>query len=166
MVSGRKRGDAMSEESLRFYAAKRLKKKSRKLANGCVVWTGYITPYGYGSSSFGRAMKNVYAHRLAFALHHDMPVKFEEFVLHKCDNPPCINPDHLYLGTQKDNMADKVERARQNRGETHYAKKFTESDIRKIRKDTRTEKRIAADYGVTGPTIGKIRRHERWVHVK
>lgn len=70
---------------------------------GCWVWTGRRHPFGYGLIS--RNGKPYNAHRLSYEMHVG-PITDGLWVLHRCDNPPCVNPDHLFLGTQSDNMQD------------------------------------------------------------
>lgn len=86
-------------------------------------------------------------------------------VRHTCDNPPCVEPSHLILGTQADNVADAVERGRTCRGERRANAKLTEDDVRAIRTDKRSQRAIAAEYGVSQPTVGKVIRGEIWSHI-
>lgn len=97
------------------YGRSRPTEMSRLLANivrvaGCWVWTGSKIPTGYGKLSIHN--KKVAAHRLSWALHNG-PIPAGLHVLHRCDNPPCVNPEHLFLGTDGDNAADKVSKGRQ-----------------------------------------------------
>ena len=76
---------------------------------GCIEWTGAANQYGYGRRQWkGRV---VYVHRLAYEQAHG-PIPPGLFVLHRCDNPPCYNPDHLFLGTQRDNLQDMSRKGR------------------------------------------------------
>jgi hypothetical protein len=91
-------------------------------------------------------------------------------VLHECDNPPCCNPDHLFLGTQTDNMRDMVNKGRRPStvGENHPRAKLTDEQAREIRGVPRTygsEARLAAQYGVSRYCISKIRRNKTWKYV-
>ena len=86
-------------------------------------------------------------------------------VLHTCDNPLCVNPDHLFLGTHQDNMDDKVEKGRQARGEGHGRAKLTEDDVREIKSSDTPTGELANKFGVHYTTVLKVRLGERWTHV-
>jgi len=77
--------------------------------DGCLVWTGATTEYGYGEMTVRG--KRIGVHRAAYELAHG-PIPPGQMVLHRCDNPPCCNVAHLFLGTQADNMADKAAKGR------------------------------------------------------
>src|ERR1035437_755093 len=93
------------------------------MGDGCWPWAGKIhvgTGYGVVYAGGGRGHeREERAHRVAWALTFG-PIPPGLSVLHKCDNPPCVNPDHLYLGTHQDNMADVVARGRGANASTHY----------------------------------------------
>lgn len=88
-------------------------------------------------------------------------------VLHKYDNPACVNPDHLFLGTQADNMADKKAKKRANvaRGERHYLSKLTNEQVLAIRASDAVQARLCEQYGVRPSTISDIKHLKRWRHV-
>ena len=79
----------------------------------CWVWLGYTTDAGYGR--FYTRRVQVYTHRFSWTIHNG-PIPDGRHVLHKCDNPPCVKPDHLFLGTNEDNIADKIAKGRQPKG--------------------------------------------------
>ncbi len=83
--------------------------------NECWLWGAYITPYGYGQTRIGgRGSKAILAHRLSWMVNvGEIPAGMH--VLHKCDNPPCCNPNHLFIGTNLDNIIDRVSKNRSNR---------------------------------------------------
>lgn len=129
---------------------------------GCIEWTGYKTDLGYGMIGISKKIEPAY--RVAFALRNG-PIPDGLDVLHRCDNPPCINPDHLFLGTQRDNVADMVTKQRHAKGEMKYNAKLTNEQIPRIRSDTRFNREIAADYGVDPTVISRIKRGLGWKHV-
>lgn len=131
-------------------------------ATGCVIWTASKIRGGYGQLSWlGRSRK---AQRLAWEAAYGKPASHLH-VCHKCDVPACINPAHLFLGTIGDNMADKVSKGRQERGEGHGLAKLTNDQVHAIRSDGRPQWMIAADYGVRPNAISRIITRKRWKHV-
>ena len=90
-------------------------------------------------------------------------------VCHTCDNPQCINPDHLFLGTNYDNVLDKLKKGRHRtiRGSARSDAKLTEADILEIRASSGvSQQKLADKYGVHQVLISKIKKGERWGHVK
>lgn len=123
---------------------------------------------GYGRiQEAGRGSKNLYTHVVSYQLNHgEIPEGL--IVRHTCDNPPCCNPDHLILGTYRDNASDMLIRNREARGERAGSAKLTESDVCNIRREfsngsTKTE--LAAQYAVTRQNITRIINYETWTHV-
>ena len=134
--------------------------------NACWEWQGYKLPKGYGEVSFkGKLFR---AHRLAYEFGIG-PIPEGKLVLHKCDNPSCCNPKHLYLGTYLDNARDCIQRGRRRepdrRGSKNGRARFTEEQIPDIRNDSRSRKVIADDYGVTLATISDIKASRTWRHI-
>lgn len=87
---------------------------------------------------------------------------------HRCDNPLCVRPDHLFLGTNADNMSDMARKGRSQIGVRHHGAKLTESDVAMIRAERAkgsTLKDIAARHGVTFQTISKIANGYSWTHL-
>ena len=137
----------------RFYSAVMIPNE-----NGCMEWTKCLTSNGYGIMSINR--KNYSAHRFSYELHYGKIPKGLK-VLHKCDNPKCVAPDHLFLGSQKDNMVDmsSKNRAFMKKGNKHPFHKISEESIKEIKKmlfDGSTQKEIAKKFNVTQSTISHI----------
>ena len=133
-----------------------------KTPNSCWIWKGAKHPRGYGEFTINRKLK--YASRVAYELYKG-PIPEGYYVCHKCDNPSCVNPDHLFAGMQNDNLQDMVKKGRSNYGEKHPHVKLTEKDVLNIRKDIRTQERIAKDYNVSRSTIEDIKAKRTWKHI-
>lgn len=139
--------------------------------DGCWMWTGQKRPNGYGYLKVptGEPYKRrkIIASRISWELHYgQIPEGLS--VCHKCDNPPCVNPDHLFLGTTKDNMADAAQKGRKTRGSRMNTAKLTDEDVRRIRSlyPGRTQQSIADEYGVSQRLVSLIVRRESWVWLK
>src|SRR5260370_21245414 len=85
--------------------------------NGCWVYTGHLNSKGYGQIKYNDKLELV--HRISYRIMKGRIPK-GLFVLHKCDNPPCFNPDHLFVGTQLDNIRDMISKGRQNNNRNGY----------------------------------------------
>lgn len=135
---------------------------------GCWEWQGSTQTFGYGVVSDGKQRRPHSAHRLAWELTHG-PITDGLWVLHRCDNPPCVRPDHLFLGTPQDNSSDMVNKGRMRTGERSPSSKLTESIVRAVRERHaagETQESIALDYGVTRAAIGYIVRGDTWKTVR
>lgn len=132
-------------------------------ANGCWEWTASKWKNGYGRMAVNRKIKR--AHRVSYEIHRgDVPLGFS--VLHRCDNRGCVNPEHLFLGSQADNMADMVAKGRQLRGAEITQAKLGERDVAAIRASVGIMgKDLAAQYGVSRGQISRIRGHQNWKDV-
>lgn len=135
--------------------------------SGCWLWFGSITgpsAYGYGSMWNGVGYERS-SHISWKMFRGHLPDRIH--VLHKCDTPACVNPDHLFIGTDADNCADKMSKGRHVpvQGVMNGRAKFTEDDVRRIRADTRPQAEIAADYGVKQPRISSIQTRRTWRHI-
>ncbi|MFI2616710.1 HNH endonuclease [Streptomyces sp. NPDC018584] len=138
--------------------------------DGCWEWTGGTRGNGYGTFWVDR--KRYYAHRYAFFLTHDrMPTGV---ILHACDNPICVRPDHLSEGTQADNVIDMWSKGRGvapplHIGESHPQAQLTATTVLRIREQYAsgqyTQAGLAHEYAVSPASIGAIVRHESWRHV-
>lgn len=139
----------------------------------CWLWTGYVHRQrgGYGSFCVRRGYA-VQAHRAAWMLTHGaLPDGL--CVLHRCDVPPCVNPDHLFVGTHADNTADMLAKGRWKApqvpiGEAHYRAKLTAEAVRRLRADRGAGARLstlAARYGCSLPQAHRVVRRVAWKHV-
>lgn len=125
----------------------------------CWPWLG-AKQKGYGR--FGWSRFYMRAHRAAFSLAHPGILSSGDVVCHRCDNPSCCNPDHLWVGTPADNIADKIEKGRQPRGETHGSAKVTIHQAKRILLDTRSHREVAGELGVSISTVYRIRTGRNW----
>lgn len=137
-------------------------------ADGCWAWSGSVTDDGYGQIEVSwRKPTRVLAHRLSWELHlGQIPAGL--FVLHKCDNPPCTNPDHLFLGTHEDNMADREAKGRSPRGEDTHNAVLTDEIVREImalRSTGLTGLSIRTRLGLGRGPVDSVIRGRSWVHV-
>lgn len=145
-----------------------LRGKVVNIRTGCWIWTGNFGIGGYGAMRFmGRMMK---VHRLSMYAFSNMPFDCPELVLHRCDNPPCFNPEHLYRGDHKTNAKDAMERGQVKRGSAQGLAKFDEQIVKKIREEYRTGmtlKALGLKYGVSSSgTILPLLRRQTWRHVQ
>jgi hypothetical protein len=128
----------------------------------CWLWTGTITGMGYGTIRVrGRY---VFVHRYAWELGHRKLSRWE-CVLHRCDNPRCIRPSHLWVGTQAENQDDKVGKFRQAVGEKNGRHKLTEEQVIEIRRRLRRGDRVvdlASEFNITRSSVRKIGLHLSW----
>lgn len=130
--------------------------------NGCWIWQ---------SGSRGRAEtrqygrhwangKSINAHRFSYLIHIGQ-IPDGIYVCHKCDNPLCVNPNHLFLGTHQDNMKDMTQKNRAYKGrgeEKHWLSKLTNNQANEIRNSDLSQSKLAKIYGVSQTTIGRIKR--------
>lgn len=138
--------------------------------SGCWLWTGAPQgSMGYGRIKTDRGLEA--AHRYSWRRHKgEIPSGL--FVLHKCDNPACVNPDHLFAGTHQDNQDDKVSKGRQARGaklahprasgERSGTAKLTAQQVAEIRASSTPQRALAARYGVTQAAISLIKIGRNW----
>lgn len=131
--------------------------------SGCWEWCGPRNPGGYGQY-YGIKKYGFLVHRLSWTFHNGKsPGK--KHVLHKCDVRNCINPEHLFLGTHRDNVADMIKKGRNIRGSGHPLSSLTERDVRLIFSDPRPHRKIAVEYGVSHSVITGIMYGITWKHV-
>lgn len=135
----------------------------------CWIWNSVKSQCGYGQISVeGKAVR---AHRFSYLIYHDKIPK-GKFVLHVCDTPLCVNPNHLFLGTQKDNVQDCISKGRFTVGSRNGISKLTEKDVIKIRSlygkyghKGLVQRKIAKMFNVSRILISDITRRKTWKHV-
>jgi hypothetical protein len=146
---------------------------------GCWTWNAGREPKGYGQFGMDRGgtrWTTTPAHRVAWELVNG-PIPEGLLVLHHCDNPPCVRPDHLYIGTHADNARDRTERGRGRqcppelhaRGERHARSKLTETTVRDIRSRYAaggiSQQALADEYGTIQSAISCVILRKTWRHV-
>jgi hypothetical protein len=150
----------------------RLEERSTPEPNtGCLLWYGCRTKAGYGK--LGVDGGEVYVHRLAYELEHG-PIPDGLLVCHTCDTPNCINPDHLFLGTNAENLADRDAKGRGDTkswtmlGTKHHNARLTDDDVRYIRANCTKrgdQRRMAKQFGITETNVTVIVKRRGWKHV-
>lgn len=139
---------------------------------GCLIWTGNKSKFGYGHIRWSG--RSAYTHRLSYE-NNVGPIPAGMKVLHRCDKPACIDPAHLFLGTDLDNVADRQRKGRQAKGET-VAKhvrgensptaSLTNAQVRAIRVAPGPQRAIAARFSVCQMTVSNIKRRKLWAHLE
>lgn len=145
-----------STDPLRRFWAKVLK------TDRCWLWTAGVSGPGYGS--FGRET----THRYSWQLHYG-PIPDGLGVLHRCDEKLCVRPDHLFLGTFAENMADKLSKGRQAKGERVAGHKLTSDQVIEMRRahaDGVRQADLARRYGIRSSSVSQIVHGKRWKHVR
>jgi len=142
-------------------------RRTRRSKNGCLIWIGARFNHGYGQVR--RKGKLVLAHREAWKMQRG-PIPEGKDVLHDCDNPPCVEILHLFLGTHLDNMRDSAAKGRANRchGEKHHRSKLNRRRVKQIRKAAAngvSHVAQAVRFGMHPSTIASVVKRENWKHV-
>jgi hypothetical protein len=151
-------------ERLAFYSVK-------GGVGGCWTWIGPImkatpaNPRGLPYGRFRFSGRAVLAHRLAWELRNG-PIPAGMAVLHRCDNPKCINPEHLFTGTQEANVADRNDKLRHAHGVTHGSAKLDDEKVRQIRREAKSDSEWASLFSVTKSTVRHARNRLTWKHVE
>lgn len=132
--------------------------------NGCWLWQGSTKGDGNNYGQFGFCGKVSAAHRVSYELHYG-PFDKALHVLHRCDCPPCVRPDHLFLGTHLDNMLDKLNKDRVPHGENAGRAKLTAVQVHEVLEDYASGlniREVAEKFGVSKCAIGAILRGVSW----
>ena len=141
-------------------------KIARSDADGCWLWVAGKNKGGYGQ--FRDSGRTVYTHRLSYELANG-PIPEGLWVLHSCDTPACVRPDHLFLGTPADNTSDCVAKGRHAHGRRHGMAKLRDDDVREIRDliaaRRYTQREIGDFYGTDQTIISDIKIGKIWAHV-
>ena len=136
-----------------------------KKTGGCWNWTGGKFSEGYGAIWIQGKQKR--AHRISWEIHNGKIPK-GLLICHSCDNPACVRPIHLFLGTNKDNMQDKAKKGRNvdQWGVKNHAHKLTENQVRTIRELGKTgnllHRKIGELFNISQPTVTMIINRQRW----
>ncbi|WP_375275864.1 hypothetical protein [Methylorubrum thiocyanatum] len=133
-------------------------------ATGCWVWQACRNRAGYGRFSWPYPRQSVLAHRAAMLIYRRCDAKSFD-VCHHCDNPSCVNPEHLFIGNRHMNMLDALAKERFAVGRKYPHAILDEDAVRAIRADKRTYKQIGAAYGVSWLTVRMVRQGRSWKHV-
>jgi hypothetical protein len=131
--------------------------------SGCWLWLRALTGTGGYGFLWYKGRKDR-AHRVSWKEHFG-EIPEGTHVLHRCDNPKCINPEHLFLGTPKDNSNDKVTKNRHAYGRRLPQTKLTEKEVIEIRADTRSYTQTCRDYGININTLWAIKHRKTWKHI-
>ena len=138
----------------------------------CIEFQGYKNNKGYGQKRSDG--KKRYAHRLAYCKAKKIDIKEIDglVVMHTCDNPPCVNPEHLKLGTQQDNVDDMMKKGRHginpmSKGETHGCAKLTSEDVFKIREMVKfkSQAEVARLFLISKTHVSHIVSRKTWAHL-
>lgn len=133
----------------------------------CWAWTASTNIHGYGHMGGVSGKGTLAAHRVSWEIHHG-PIPDGLWVLHACDNPSCVNPGHLFLGSPRENTLDMIEKGRNVRGQDHHRARLTEGNITAIRNAHKTgtpQKELAAKYGVSKQHVSRVVRGLKWRHI-
>lgn len=141
-----------------------LKRNARIDNNGCWL-IEYGVSIGIGYKIIHADHHQWYAHRLAFQMENG-EVYPESVIRHSCDHPNCVNPQHLFIGSHADNVADTVAKRRHQFGMRHYKSVLTNDDVRAIRASNKNLGDLSRQFGISRGGILKIRNRESWKHVE
>jgi hypothetical protein len=134
----------------------------------CWLWIGAVLPSGYGQFALNRQRRSATTHRIAYELTYG-PIPSGLHVCHRCDNRLCVRPDHLFLGTNAENVRDAVSKNRIRRGEQHPFARLTRATVRQIRTlyaaGGISQSQLASLLSLPRPTIAGVLQRRTWKHV-
>jgi HNH endonuclease len=139
---------------------------SKKNENGCIEWQRYKIPTGYGRLGV-RGRKSVLVHRQVYEDIHNVKLDSKELVCHKCDNPSCVNTEHLFVGDHRDNLVDSIKKHRRKYPQgtqVHNAKLNWElvNIMREKRKSGWTTAKIAKEMNLNHGTVRGVCNYQSW----
>lgn len=148
----------------------------RRMDTGCLEWIGAIHGGGYGA--FWDGVRTGPAHRIVYEAMHNVVLRRDQFVCHSCDNRRCVNLDHLWIGTAKENTQDMISKGRRVQspicgetlsalgaeGEKNNMAKLSDAQVDVILTSDESAKAIAERFGVTRNHVYRIRNGGRWQH--
>ena len=137
-------------------------KVEKRAKEKCWLWLGARNNAGYGNIRVNKKYTN--AHRISWLIHFG-DIKKGFVICHKCDNPPCVNPYHLFTGRPRDNDADKVRKNRHIYGMKHPRSKLTDEQVLEIRAINGTHQTIADKYDISRRLVGMIKKRDIWNHL-
>lgn len=141
-----------------------LERSQIELNTGCWLWCGALLETGYPVVSVGGV--NLRVHRLSLSLKLGRYLRRKEWACHRCDTPACVNPEHLFAGTARDNSRDSLAKGRNYIGDKNPRAILSADDVRAIRSQPNADVGdLASRYGVTESTIHMIRRRATWKHL-
>lgn len=149
------RGKKLIGYQIRFF-------ENVRVAKNCWIWKG-ATSKGYAILGIGGRMEK--ASRVSWFIHFGA-IPEAQLICHRCDNPKCVNPFHLFLGTHKDNTQDAITKQRMLVGEKNGQHKLTSKDVRYIRSSDKSATQLAKRFGVHIPCITRIIKRQRWKHLQ
>jgi hypothetical protein len=166
MESGERFGSFLTRELSERFWGKVFKTET------CWIWMACCLPTGYGKFGIGSkkdgSRGTIGAHRMAWMLEYG-EIPDGMWVLHRCDHPWCVRPNHLWLGTVKDNMRDASEKGRVRiphyRGEKNHKAKLTVADVITIRKSSARTSKLVRAFGISDVQVNNIRSRRSWSHV-
>ena len=133
--------------------------------SGCWLWLGAVDQDSYGVGWDIELSRNTRAHRMVYEILVG-PIHADKKLLHRCDNPICVNPDHMTIGTTADNNADMCAKKRHAFGTKHGRNKLSDVDVYNIRASAKSTRKMAAELGVSQSLINHIRVGRIWKHLE